>query len=261
MDVDVGKETAMDLGLQGKIALVTGASVGLGRAVSVLLAREGAQAVVVARRLPLLEELARQIEHAGGLRPLVISADLCEPEAPMRVAGELLQEFGRCDILVNNAGGSRPLPIDAEERLWEEALALNFHSVRRMGQALLPAMRSNRWGRIINVTGSLEPRQVNGANVAKAGVQVWAKGLACEVAREGITVNCIGPGRIHSEQIDRRLYPTPEDQAEFAAENIPLGYFGEPEDFGHLVVFLASERARYITGQSLYVDGGMHRAV
>lgn len=251
----------MDLQLKGRVAVVTGASAGIGRGIASVLAREGAQVVLVARRASLLEQLADEIAQSGCPAPLVLRVDLRERKAPRQVAEEVLRTLGRADILVNNAGGSRPLPIDADDNLWEEALSVNFTAVRKMAQALLPAMRARRWGRIINITGSLEPRVVNGANVAKAGVHVWAKGLACEVAKEAITVNCIGPGRIHSEQIDERMHPTLENQAAFAALNIPMGYFGDPEDIAYLVAFLSSEKARYITGQSLYVDGGMHRAI
>lgn len=251
----------MDLQLQGRVAVVTGASAGIGRGIAAVLAKEGAQMVLVARRVSLLQQLAGEIARSDGPAPLVIPVDLQEREAPRRAAEAVLEKLGRADILVNNAGGSRPLPIDASDDLWDEALSVNFTAVRKMAQALLPAMRARRWGRIINITGSLEPRVVNGANVAKAGVHIWAKGLACEVAKEGITVNCIGPGRIHSEQIDERMHPTPENRAAFAALNIPMGYFGDPEDVAYLVAFLSSEKARYITGQSLYVDGGMHRAI
>ena len=117
------------------------------------------------------------------------------------------------------------------------------------------------WGRIVDITGSLEPRNINAANVAKAGVHIWSKGLASEVGKMGITVNCLGPGRIHSEQIDNRLHPAPQDQAQFAAANIPLGYFGDPDDVAYAVAFLCALKARYLTGQRMYVDGGMHRAL
>jgi 3-oxoacyl-[acyl-carrier protein] reductase len=110
------------------------------------------------------------------------------------------------------------------------------------------------------VTGSAEPSTVNAAVAAKAGVHAWAKGLSREIGRHGVTINCLAPGRIHSEQIDTRLHPTPESQAEFA-RNIPLGYFGDPGDVAFLVAFLCSPRARYITGERIHVDGGLHRAV
>jgi 3-oxoacyl-[acyl-carrier protein] reductase len=121
-------------------------------------------------------------------------------------------------------------------------------------------MIERRWGRVLCVTGSAEPSTVNAAVAAKAGVHAWAKGLSREIGRHGITINCLAPGRVHSEQIDKRLHPTPESQAEFS-KNIPLGYFGDPGDVAFLAAFLCSPRARYITGERIHVDGGMHRSV
>jgi len=216
--------------------------------------------VLVARRASLLDELAGEIAAAGGQRPTCVAADLVDPATPLQVA-EATAQLGGAAILINNAGGSRPLPVLAGDDLWDEAMALNFTSVRRLTQALLPQMQQRRWGRIVNITGSLEPRAVNGANAAKGAVHVWAKGLACDVASDGITVNCIGPGRIHSEQIDQRLHPTAASREAFIAAHIPIGHFGVPEDVAWTVAFLGSERARYVTGQSFYIDGGMHRSI
>jgi 3-oxoacyl-[acyl-carrier protein] reductase len=122
-------------------------------------------------------------------------------------------------------------------------------------------MIARRWGRIINITGKSEPEHINGAFCAKAGLHSWAKGLSRMVGPHGVTVNCIGPGRVHSEQIDRKLHPTPESQATFARDNIPLGYFGDANDVAWLIAFLCSARARYITGERIHVDGGMHHAL
>jgi len=251
----------MDLELKGKVAVVTGASAGIGRGVARVMAEEGVQTVLAARREDVLREVAREFAQARLPAPLLVAADLTNVDGPAAVAQAALDAFGRADIVINNAGGSRPLSLDATEDQWEEAMTLNFASVRRLTHALLPAMQKSGFGRVVNVTGSLEPRFVNGANAAKAAVHVWAKGLSCEVAAQGITVNCIGPGRIHSEQIDLRMHPTPENQAAFAAANIPVGYFGDPEDIAWAVAFLCSPKARYITGQSFYVDGGMHRSI
>jgi 3-oxoacyl-[acyl-carrier protein] reductase len=247
--------------LTGKVAIVTGASAGIGRGVATVLAAEGARTVIVARRRALLETLAAEIQSAGGPTPMIVCADMLQPHAPLEAARSVLEAFGRVDILVNNAGGSRQLSVASTEDEWHEAMTLNFSSVRRLGHAVLPSMIAQRWGRIINITGSFEPPSINGANVAKAGVHAWAKGLSREVARDGITVNCVMPGRIHSEQIDERMYPTEQAQADFIRANVPAGYFGDPEDVANVVAFLASERARYVTGQRLYVDGGMHRAL
>ena len=144
---------------------------------------------------------------------------------------------------------------------WDESFAINFTAVRKTTQAFLPGMIERGWGRVICVTGTAEPRQVNAAVAAKAGVHAWAKGLSREMGPHGITVNCIGPGRVHSEQIDRKLHPTPESQAAFARDNIPLGYFGDAADVAWLIAFLCSARARYITGERIHVDGGMHHSV
>lgn len=251
----------MDLELDGKIAVVTGASTGIGREIAKVLAAEGAQTIVVARRTELLETLQREIVKSGGKRPLVISADLYDRAVPDRIRDQVLQQFGRADILVNNAGGSRKLPLDAPDDTWDESFAINFTAVRKMTHALLPAMQQQKWGRILNITGSMEPRMFNAANAAKAGVHAWAKGLSRVIGKDGVTINSLQPGRIHSEQIDTRLHPTREDQEHFAKANIPLGYFGDPEDMAYLAAFLCSPKARYITGQRVYVDGGLHHAI
>lgn len=251
----------MDLELTGRVAVVTGASAGIGRGIAKVLAQEGAQTVIVSRRSALLEELAAEVVRDGGLRPLIVVDDLQDRAAPERIAQRVFAMFDRADIVVNNAGGSRPLPVCAGDDAWEEAFAVNFTAVRKITQAFLAPMQRQRWGRIVNITGSLEPRSVNGANAAKAGVHIWAKGLSCDVARDGITVNCLMPGRIHSEQIDQRMHPTAENQRAFSEANIPAGYFGDPADIAHAVAFLCSPKARYITGQRMYVDGGMHRSI
>jgi 3-oxoacyl-[acyl-carrier protein] reductase len=166
--------------------------------------------------------------------------------------------MGHIDILVNSAGGSRPLTDGGTEAIWREAFALNFDAARRLTAAVLPAMRARSWGRIVNISGSMEPRSLNAATAAKAALHLWAKGLSCDVAADGVTVNCIPPGRINSEQTLEKLHPTEDERRSFIARNIPAGYFGEPEDIGNLVAFLASPLARYITGAVLPVDGGMH---
>jgi 3-oxoacyl-[acyl-carrier protein] reductase len=248
----------MDLHLVGKTALVTGASMGIGRAIAKGLAAEGVQVVAVARRTPLLEELAGEIERGQGLRPLLITHDIMAPNAPMRLRDAALAGLGRgVDILVNCAGGSRPLPVDAPEESWEEAITLNFTRQRQITHALLPQMIERRWGRIINITGKSEPDRLNAAFSAKAAVHAWAKGLSREVGRYGITVNSIPPGRIMSEQI-RRNYPE-EHRKSHAAAEIPAGAYGEPEDLAVLAVFLASPLAHYISGAVIPVDGGLRR--
>lgn len=243
----------MDLGLSGKTALVTGASAGIGRGIAKALAAEGVRLAVTARRRDKLEELARET----GAKTAVIEADFMQEGAPQRIAQAVLRDLGAIDILVNNAGGSRPFKLDASEAQWEEALTLNFTRQRQLAHALLPQMMARNWGRIVNITGKSEPEGVNGAFAAKAAMHAWAKGLSREVGKHGITVNCIPPGRIHSEQILRNY--APEYRQWQAEHEIPVGRYGEPEDIAHLVCFLCSPLASYITGAVIPVDGGLRR--
>ncbi len=248
----------MDLQLKGKTALVTGASRGIGRAVALGLAREGVRLVIAARRMNLLEELARDIVTARAAEPLVMASDLYQEGAAEKLAEAAQKALGSIDILVNAAGGSRPYPFEATKEQWAEGLLVNFIRLRELSHAVVPGMVARRWGRIINITGSSEPRGLNAANSAKAAVHAWAKGLSREMAKHGITINSIQPGRIMSEQIVR-FHPTEEDRRKFSEENIPMGRFGEPEELANLVVFLSSPLAGYITGTVIPVDGGMSR--
>ena len=246
----------MDLELKSRTAVVTGVSIGIGRAIAKALAQEGVRVVGIARREELLDTLVLEVKAAGGtLIPVV--QDIVADGAAGKLTAKAIAELGHVDILVNNAGGSRPLPVDAPDSAWDEAITLNFTSYRKIAHALLPQMIKRNWGRIINITGKSEPEGLNAAFAAKAAVHAWAKGLSREIGKHGITINCIPPGRIMSEQI-RRNYP--EDyRKRFAEEEIPVGYWGEPEDLAALAVFLASPRARYITGTVIPVDGGLRR--
>ena len=247
----------MDLQLTGKAALVTGASIGIGRGIALALAREGTGLALVARRADLLEEVAAEIVAGGGKRPTLIVEDLLQESAPERIAAAALDGLAAVDILVNNAGGSRPFKLDTGEEQWQEAMTLNFTRQRQLTHALLEQMMQRKWGRIVNITGKSEPDGINGAFCAKAAVHAWAKGLSREVGRHGITVNCIPPGRVMSEQI-RRNY-TPEYRRWQADNEIPVGRYGEPEDIANIVCFLASPLASYITGAVIPVDGGLRR--
>jgi 3-oxoacyl-[acyl-carrier protein] reductase len=246
----------MDLELKSKTAIVSGASTGIGRAIARALALEGVRVLAIARRKDLLEQLAKEL-HAVGGAVIPVTQDIMAEDAAKELASAAIAELGHVDILVNNAGGSRPLPVDAPDSDWDEAMSLNFTRYRQITHALLPQMIERGWGRIINITGKSEPEGLNAAFAAKAAVHAWAKGLSREIGRHGITVNCIPPGRIMSEQI-RRNYP--EDyRKHFAEEEIPVGYWGEPEDLAAMAVFLASPIARYITGTVIPVDGGLRR--
>lgn len=247
----------MDLQIKGKTALVTGASMGIGRGIALALGREGVRLALMARRANLLEEVAAEIVAAGGAKPVLIVEDFMQEGAPARIAKAATDQLGPIGILVNNAGGSRPFTRDAGEDQWQEAMTLNFTRQRQLTHRLLDGMIESRWGRIVNITGKSEPDGINGAFCAKAAIHSWAKGLSREVGKHGITVNSIPPGRIMSEQI-RRNY-TPEYRQWQADNEIPVGRYGEPEDIANLVCFLASPLAGYISGAVIPVDGGLRR--
>ena len=249
----------MDLQLEGKVALVTGASRGIGRGTAKILATENCKVAICARRKELLEELADEIENAGCERPLVIAQDVLPADASEKISEKVFNTFGHCDILINSAGGSRSVPWDVGDEAWDEGMSLNFEALRRLTMTFIHKMREKKYGRIISITGSSEPKHVNVANSAKAAVHAWSKGMSRELGRDGITFNCLPPGRIMSEQIVQRVHPDPEERAAFADQFIPAGYFGEPEDMGYLIAFLSSPLARYINGEIIHVDGGLRR--
>ena len=247
----------MDLGIKGKTALVTGASSGIGRGIAIALGREGVQVAITARRQDLLQETAKEISNVGGMSPIVIECDLLQEGAVGKIADTALKELKSVAILINNAGGSRSFNLDTTEEQWEEALTLNFTRQRQLARSLLNSMIDAKWGRIINITGKSEPDGINGAFCAKAAMHSWAKGMSREVGKHGITVNCIPPGRIISEQILRNYSP---EYREWQSENeIPVGEYGQPEDIANLVCYLVSPLARYITGTVIPVDGGLRR--
>lgn len=250
----------MDLQLSDKTALVTGASIGIGHAVARALAAEGVRLCIMARRRPLLEALAAQIKAAGGHEPHIAQFDIMEEGAAERLAQFALDKLGRVDILVNSAGGSRlSVPINAPESEWEEVMRLNFVRLRQLTHALAPGMMKNGWGRVIHITGKSEPSLggLVAATPAKAAIHGWSKALSREVGKQGVTVNCLAPGHIMSEQI-RRKY-SEEFRAEQNATESAVGRYGEPEELASLATFLASPVAGYITGTVIPVDGGLKR--
>ena len=238
---------------------MTGASAGLGRAIARLLAQEGCRLAIVARRESLLNSLADELAVLGLERPHVIVCDITRRDAPAAIRHLAGERFGHVDIVVNNAGGSRPFEGLGTLEQWEAAMYLNFHAARELTHAFIEDMRARKFGRIVNITGGDEPSSINGGVPPNGATHIWAKALSRLVAKDGITVNCIPPGRIHSEQIDLKLLPTAEAQSKWVADNCPVGYIGEPEDLAVLVAFLCSPRARYITGQVIHVDGGARR--
>lgn len=251
----------MDLMLAGRTALVTGASAGIGVGIANCLAREGVRLALAGRNRSALEMVAERAREHGAPDVLVLVGDVATVAGCQSVAdGALAALGGRVDILINNAGGSRPLGLAEEtEEFWEEAHALNFASARRITKPVVAPMREHGFGRIINVTGALYGKAVNGAGPSKAALLAWSRAKSFELAPYGITVNCVAPGRINSVQILERLHPTEASRESYIRENIPAGRFGEPEEFGALVAFLSSPVAGYISGAHIPVDGAAVR--
>src|SRR5574341_1502416 len=262
----------MDLGIGGRVAIVTGGSRGIGRAVAERLCQEGANVAVCARNRESLKEAERALEAAGGGRVLTVEADLTEPTAADRVVDATTAAWGRIDILVNNAGAARGVPFDElTQELWLENLQLKLFGYLRMARLVLPHLRRNGWGRIVNVAGlaGLQPSPLSmpiGLN--NAGILNVMKALADAEAANNILVTTVCPGPILTERQSRLLQDVARTKGiSFeAAQNeatsaIPLRRMGRPEEVADAVAFLASERASYITGSLVILDGGARRAM
>ncbi|MEZ5650915.1 MAG: SDR family oxidoreductase [Burkholderiaceae bacterium] len=250
----------MDLAIAGRKALVTGASTGIGRAVALALAAEGVELLISSRDEHRLQAAEQAVREAGG-RVDSVAADVTTIAGCTAVVEAARRSLGTVDILINNAGNSRPPPkgdYDVEA-WWEESFALNFLAARRITEGLLPAMRARGWGRIVTLTGAMTSAKSNAAGPAKAALWSWSRTISVEAAADGVTVNCVQPGRINTPQIVERLLPTEQARQAEIDRSIPIGRFGEPEELAALVVFLASEPARYITGTQIPVDGGLLR--
>lgn len=245
----------MDLYLKGKTAVVTGASQGIGRAITKELAIEGVKVFATARNEDLLNNLKEEVVAAGGVEPLIYVQDFMTSDAPQKIAAAALASMEHVDILVNNTGRSRPMDVAGPEEEWAGAMTLDFDRHRQLTQQLLPHFIERQQGSILNLTSTYELRSINGSAVAKAAITVWSKQLSGQLGKYGIRVNCLQPGLIDTENI-RRFFPG-DERKKFAESEIPLGDFGEPQDLANMATFLVSPRARYITGAVAVVDGGM----
>jgi 3-oxoacyl-[acyl-carrier protein] reductase len=248
----------MDLFLKGKTAIVTGASQGIGRAITKELAIEGVKVFATARNEVLLNSLKEEIASVGGVIPETFIQDFLATDAPQNIASTALSRLKQIDILINNAGRSCPVDVVAEEEPWITSMALDFDRPRQLTQLLLPHFIEGRQGCILNLISSYELRSVNVSAIAKGAVVIWSKQLATQLGQFGIRVNCIQPGLIDTENI-RPFFPGNE-RRKFAEREIPMGDFGEPQDMANMATFLVSPRAKYITGAVVAIDGGMRHS-
>jgi 3-oxoacyl-[acyl-carrier protein] reductase len=256
----------MDLELDGKVALVTAASRGLGRAVAEELVAEGAAVVICARNPEPLEAARAAIASGGGTINAVV-ADVSTVDGVRRVLDAALERHGRVDVLVTNAGGPPPGRLDAHDwAAWDRAVMLLLQSAVGLAKGVLPGMRARGWGRIVNIVSIAAKQPVDGlmlSNSIRAAVLGFARTLANEEASAGITVNNLLPGYTRTERVEELAAATARSEGVSVQEatqrwtsQIPTGRLGEPRELAALAAFLASERASYITGQSIAVDGG-----
>jgi 3-oxoacyl-[acyl-carrier protein] reductase len=262
----------VDLGLGGKVALVCAASKGLGRAVAHELAAEGARVAICARNAGTLEAARSAIAVETGAEVLAVAADVARAEDVERVVSATLERFGRVDVLVNNNGGPPPGRFETHDAAtWQAAAQLTLFSALELTRRVLPGMKERRWGRILNVTSIAVKQPVDNlmlSNSLRAAVTGWARTLANEVAAHGITVNNLMPGYTRTERVEELAELAVKQQGITTAQyyerlgrEIPVGRIAEPHEFAALAAVLASERASYITGQSIAADGGWIRAL
>lgn len=262
----------MDLQLSGRTAIVLASTKGLGKATAVSLANEGANVTISGRDEDALQATASEIEQATGRTPLAILTDITKKEQIERLVAATAETFGSVDILINNAGGPAAGTFDQmTDELWVQAFELNLLSFVRAIRAVLPHMRSQRFGRIVNFASSSFKQPIDNlilSNTFRTGIVGLAKTLSSELGPDGILINTLGPGRIATERLGvldqfraNLTGSTMEEVQQQMKAQIPLGRYGEPEEFARVATFLASPANSYVTGQSILVDGGMVRAI
>ncbi|HEX8754496.1 MAG TPA: SDR family oxidoreductase [Solirubrobacterales bacterium] len=250
----------MELGLEGRVALVMGASRGLGRGIAAALAREGARVAIVSRSRESLDAAAAEI----GERAAPFVADASDLERLAGLPMEVAESLGPIDILVANTGGPPPGgALDHGFEEWEDAYRSLVLAPRILAGAVLPSMRARKWGRIVNVGSSSTLEPIPGLNLSNSHRMAavgFLKTLASEVAADGITVNTVATGRFATDRIAIAA-GSMEEAEEAARREVPAGRLGRPEEYGDLVAFLCSDRAAYITGTVIPIDGGLLRSV
>ena len=260
----------MDLQLKNKISLVCAASEGLGKASALELVKEGSKVAICSRSKEKLTSTQEEIAELTGVEIEVFEADLTVHEQIKKLQHDVKNKLGEIEILVNNIGGPPPGTFESHSDVdWQNAINLTLMSALRMSQAVLPSMKEKKWGRIINISSVSVKTPVNNlflSNSIRLSVLGWAKALSDEVAKEGITVNSVCPGStrtnritsIYSEMV-KQTGQSLQEVEDLSAQNIPMKRIGEPHELAALVAFLASERASYMTGLAIQVDGGSAR--
>jgi 3-oxoacyl-[acyl-carrier protein] reductase len=254
----------MDLGIRGRTALVTGASAGIGAAVALSLAREGVRLAVAARRAEALDTVVGEAKRIGAFDAAPLALDLSDPDSIALALERLAREFGEPDIVVLNGGGPKAGRF-TEMSLsdWDGAYQLLLRGMLSILDNVVPGMRARKWGRIVALTSSSVKQPIDAlvlSNAFRTALVSALRTLAVEVAGDGVTVNCIATGRIDTERL-RELYGNDERRLQQAAREVPIGHIATPQEFAPLAVFLCSEPARYVTGQTISVDGGLVRGL
>ncbi|MDX1542796.1 MAG: SDR family oxidoreductase [Christiangramia sp.] len=253
----------MDFGLKNKIAFVGASSQGLGKSVAMELALEGANVIINGRDKETLEKTKEEIASASNTEVMAVAGDLANAEDRKQIVAEIMDKFGHIDILVTNTGGPPSGKFeDFEQEDWDKAYQLLLGSAVSIMRSFIPGMKEQNWGRIISITSQAVKQPVENlilSNSVRASVAGLTKTLAGEVGEYNITVNNVMPGYTNTQRLKNLMDKNPDMENE--KKDIPLRRFGEPEEFAAAVTFLASERASYITGVSLAVDGGWIKSI
>jgi len=258
----------MDLGLNNKIALVTAASQGLGKASALSIANEGATVIICSRDKEKISKAAKDIKDQSGSEVIFFQTDLSEEIEINKMVEDIIKKYGRIDILVNNTGGPKAGFFDEiTDNDWLSTFESTFLSAVRLTRSVLPSMKRNKWGRIINISSVSAKQPIDNlilSNGVRMSVHGWAKTLSNQIASENILINNVCPGFTKTERVEGLVslqakdLDISEDQViDTISNNIPIKRVGKPEELADLVAFLASEKSSYITGQSIAVDGGV----